>query len=154
MRGGVLLQVGVLISACLLLSACASSEERLDKLSRAMIDGGYATSFEPTDQGYLDRLESAGLGVSDGCMSIIEITDRERLVFASETGMLATEADAASLAMDSDGNTAVNGRFILVKSLQDGEYCATLYGDYLEDRPSPEMDARHDEAARYFRSIG
>ncbi|MDV6239671.1 hypothetical protein R3J22_09065, partial [Trueperella bernardiae] len=59
-----------------------------------------------------------------------------------------------TLAMDSDGNTAVNGRFILVKSRQDGEYCATLYGDYLEDRPSPEMDARHDEAARYFRSIG
>lgn len=66
-----------ILSACLVLSACAStsSEERLHELSQAMIDGGYATSFEKMDQRFLDDLEWVGLGVSDGCMSIIEVTD-------------------------------------------------------------------------------
>lgn len=143
------------LSACLVLSACAStsSEERLNELAQAMIDGGYATSFEKMDQRFLDDLEWVGLGVSDGCMSIIEVTDSGKLEFVADTGLLAASRVEVRVAMVTHQEIAVNGRFVLARVRKSGEYCDTLYGNFLKELPCFGMKERQNEAVRYFRSI-
>ncbi|WP_406708714.1 hypothetical protein [Trueperella pyogenes] len=146
-------KIGALLCACLSLSACASSEERLNELAQAMVDGGYATSFERMDQHFLDDLTWVGLGASDGCMSIIEVTNRAKLEFAADTGLLAASHAEVRVALVTHSEIAVNGRFVLARVRKSGEYCETLYGNYVERRAFREMEARHNEAVRYFRAI-
>ncbi len=142
----------VALSIAFALSGCTSSEQRAEELTQALIDGGYAKSFTPMDEVFLKDLKWASQGVSDNCMSIIEVTDYEMLRRAAETGLLPADRVEVWVAKDSDDNTAVNGNFILAKARQDGEYCGTLMGDHGEDE-LPGADDFQDEVVRFFREI-